>query len=410
MYYFYWLPIGTDAKVRGTPWITWLIVIANVAVFAALHSLPGAEATAYRLAFKAGQPTVPTAIASIFLHASPIQLLVNMAFLACFGPPLETRLGPTRYLIGFIACGWLANLARAAWIALAAPDMGTLPIIGAAGAISGLMGLFLVRASFARLRFASMRMLLSRGVFRADRRTLPAIVAICVWFLVQVWASLGDSVPEASLAGHLGGLLIGMLFGWSMGLIPEGKLESHPAAARRFAAKGEWFEALCEYDAYLAAAPDDPEVLAETARVERVTHHDELAVDHFQRAIHIWLQQRRFREACDTFEEMKRLLGAVSLPPGDLLRMARACEVLGRPGDASRAYEAFGRSYPEREGATAALLKSAEIELVALKNGARARYLYDELLRRPLPPDIERVVRERAGVTEAQAPQEETVA
>ena len=405
MYYFYWLPMGTDAKVRGTPWITWLIGVANVLAFAALHSIPGAEADAYRLAFKAGQPTIQTAIASIFLHASPLQLIVNLAFLACFGPPLESRLGPARYLIAFIAGGWLSNLARAAWIELAVPDMGSLPLIGAAGAISGLLGIFLARLPFAHLRFASLSQLFGKGVWRISRRTVPAVVGIVLWFVLQAVASLWNVVPEAALASHLGGLLFGMLFGWGMGLIPDGKLESLAAAGSRYAANGEWFAAVGEYDAYLAAVPDDPDALAQAARVERVTHQDSRSGEHFRRAIHLWLQRRRLKEACDAFDEMKRLLGAVTLPPTDLLRVARACEVLGRPGDASRAYEAYGRHYPDRDGAIVALLKSAEIEARLLKNPGRAKFLYDELLRRPLPPDIERVVRERGGVGDPPGPE-----
>src|SRR6188508_1697032 len=116
MYYFYWLPIGTDAKVRGIPWATVSLCVAMVVSFAALHVVPGGETLAYRLAFKAGQPTPGTAIASLFLHADPFHLLGNLIFLAVFGAPLESRLGAARYLIAFLGCGWMACLVQAAWI------------------------------------------------------------------------------------------------------------------------------------------------------------------------------------------------------------------------------------------------------------------------------------------------------
>lgn len=410
MYYFHWLPMGTDAKVRNVPWITWAILVSDVVVFAALQSLPGAEAAAYRFAFKAGQPTIQTAVASIFLHTSPVLLLVNMSFLACLGPPLESRLGAARFLIGFIACGWVANLARATWINLAQPDMGTLPIVGAAGAISGLMGLLLVRLPFAHLRFASLRLLFTQGVLRAGRETVPAGTAVILWFALQAWIGAGEPVPEAAIAGHVGALVVGLLFGWSLGLAPAGRVESFRAAGDRYAAKGEWFSALREYDTYLAAHPYDPEALVQTARVERVMHQDEPAIQHFQSAVRVWLQQHRIREACAAYGEMKRLFGEeITLQPGDLLRVARACEVLGRPGDASRAYEEYGRLYPEREGAPVALLKSAELE-AELQNPARAKVLYDELLRRSLTPEFERVVRERAGTGDTSAAREESLA
>src|SRR5204862_8337330 len=136
---------------------------------------------------------------------------------------------------------------------------------------------------------------------------------------------------------------------------------------------------------------------AQVARVQRFAHQEARAAERFRRAIHLWGQEDGVREACESYEEMKRLLGPASIPPADLLRIARGFEELARPGDASRAYAAYGRQYPDREGSAVALLKSAEIERTALDNPGRARYLYDELLKRPLPPDLERIVRERIG-------------
>jgi len=401
MYYFYWLPIGTDARVRGTPWVTWSLIVANVAVFAALHAFGGAEAVGYRVAFKAGQPSIQTAIASLFLHVDPFHLLGNMIFLGVFGPALESRLGAARYLIAFIACGWLANLAQAAWILRSAPELVTVPIIGASGAISGLMGLFVVRLYFARLRFASLTMLFLQGMVRASRFTLPAIVGIALWFALQFIYQVAAAAPETAVVCHLSGFLFGALFAWSMGLAGEGRLEHRLALGARYAARGEWFASLGEYEAYLEKRPHDPEIVAQAARIQRVTHQEAQAAERFRSAIHLWIRGGEIREACDAYEEMKRLIGPVAIAPGDLLRLARGFEELGRPGDASRAYEAYGRQYPDREAAAVAMLKSADIEHRALNNPARARYIYDELLKRTLAPDVERIVRERIDRSDA---------
>ena len=401
MYYFYWLPIGTDSKVRGIPWVTLAIAVTNVVVFAALQAMPGAEAAAYRWAFKAGHPTVQTAIASIFMHAGPLHLIGNLVFLAVFGPPLESRLGPGRYLIAYIACGWLANLVQAAWLVQFDPDLLSIPIIGASGAISGLMGLFVVRLYFAQLRFASITMLFLQGMVKPGRFTLPALVGIFLWFSLQLIYQLAGTSPDTATVCHVGGFLFGIFFALVMGMRGEGRLESRLAHGARFAGRGEWFAALGEYESYLAVRPEDPEVIAQAARVQRVTHQETQAVDRFAQAVRLWLERGEIRKACDGYEEMKRLLGAVTLPPAELLRVARGCEELGRPGDASRAYEAYGRHYPDRDGAALALLKSAEIEQHALNNPGRARFLYDELLRRQLRPDVERMVRERSELAES---------
>ena len=154
-----------------------------------------------------------------------------------------------------------------------------------------------------------------------------------------------------------------------------------------------------EIETYLTRIPDDPAVLAQAARIQRVTQQEAQAAARFREAIRLWLRRGALREACDGYEEMKRLLGAVTLPPAELLRVARACEELGRSADASRAYEAYGRRYPERQAAALALLKSAEIERRLLNNHGRARFIYDELLRRPLSDSTRVLVEERRAAT-----------
>ncbi|HET7904694.1 MAG TPA: rhomboid family intramembrane serine protease [Candidatus Eisenbacteria bacterium] len=401
MYYFYWLPIGTDAKVPRMPWVTLTLALATAAMFAGLHLTPGAVAGSYAWAFKAAHPTVGSAIASLFLHADPLHLLGNLIFLGVFGPPLENRIGGLRFVICYLACGWLSNLAQAAMILARMPELASVPIIGASGAISGLMGLFLVRLHFAHLRFASITMLLLHGVVRPAKFTLPAVAGIVLWFGLTLFESLAIEFSGTAYVAHLGGALLGALFGISMGLAPEARLERLRTRAERYAARGDWFAALGELEAYLSRVPGDPDVLAEAARIQRVTHQERQAAERFREAIRIWLRDGDLRKACDGYDEMKRLLGGdVGLPPADLLRVARASEELGRPSEASRAYEAYGRRYPERQAAALALLKSAEIEGRLLNNPGRARYLYDQILRLPLSEELRAVTENRRRSTE----------
>jgi hypothetical protein len=140
--------------------------------------------------------------------------------------------------------------------------------------------------------------------------------------------------------------------------------------------------------------------MAQAARVHRVTHHEAEALRRFREAIRAWLRQGDLRAASDGYDEMRRLLGDATLPGPDLLRLGRALERGGRPGDASRVYEAYGRLYPDAPGAAAAMLKSAGIEQSRLNNPARARFLYHELLARVLDPDLAEVVRLRADAAE----------
>lgn len=401
MYYFYWLPVGTDARVRKTPWATLAIVFLNILVFALLLASRGDAGALYALAFKAAHPTVATAVVSLFIHADPLHLIGNMVFLLVFGPPIESRLGALRYLIAFVACGWLGNLAQAAAILAWHPELASVPIVGASGAISGLMGLFLIRLYFARLRFVSVTMLFLHGVAKPAAFSLPSVVGIGLWAALTAAYQLAGGASETAYAAHLGGLAFGVLFALAMGLAPEGRLERRVALGRRYAERGEWFAALGECEGYLARVPHDPEVLAQAARIQRVTQQEGAAAERFRAAIRIWLRGGDVASACDAYEDMRRLLGGEALlPAAEQLRIARGFEELGRPSEASRAYEAYGRNYGDRPAAAIAMLKSADIERRMLNNPGRSRYICDELLKRALPDDVRRLAEERIALAD----------
>jgi tetratricopeptide (TPR) repeat protein len=199
---------------------------------------------------------------------------------------------------------------------------------------------------------------------------------------------------------HLSSALFGAGLGLLMGMSREARLERLFVRGGRYAERAEWFAALGELDAYLAKRPDDGEALAMAARIHRVTHQESQALRRFRESVHAWLEQGDVRTASETYEEMRRLLGEATLYAPDLLRLARALETGGRPGDASRVYEAYGRLYPDEPGAAAAMLKSAGIEQSRLNNPARARFLYHELLARELPEEMALVVRARSEAAE----------
>ncbi len=400
MYYLFYLPVGTEAKVHGTPWGTILLAAANVGVFLFFRLATGFEPEFYRLTLRAGEPSVFTAVTASFLHAGWLHLVSNLIYFGILGPPIESRIGTTRFLVAYVGCAGLANLAQAAWVLGAAPDLASVPILGSSGAIAGVMGLFLVRLYFVKLRFAAVTMLFLQGVARGSRFALPAVVAIALWFLLQGIYQMVEPTAGTAYVSHLAGLGFGAGLGFLMGLGGEGRLERRIIIGNRYANRGEWFAALGEYDAYLARCPGDPEVLIQAARVHRVTHQEVQAVNRFREAISGWLRRGDVDEACDAYEEMKRLLGDVTIRPGDLLRIARGFEEADRPSDASRAYEAYGRHHADAPGAWTALLKCADIERKILNNPGRAQFICSELLSRTPPPDVERLTRDRLRAIE----------
>ena len=144
-----------------------------------------------------------TLITSMFMHGGVGHILGNMLFLWIFGDNVEDRLGHLQYLLFYIIVGILASLAHVATCVLLKSDLLT-PSLGASGALSGVMGAYL-------LFFPnnSVTVLIFRFV-----TTVPAIVAVGLWFAMQLFSSfmeLGAGEGGGVAYGaHIGGFIAGL--------------------------------------------------------------------------------------------------------------------------------------------------------------------------------------------------------
>ena len=410
MYYLFYIPVGTEARVRRTPWGTIALAAVNLGAFLYFSTVPGSDLDFYHFMLHPGAPSLFTSITSSFLHSGWLHLLSNLVYLGIFAPPVESRIGTGKFLAAYLCFAGLANLTQAFWMLKFEPDMASLPILGASGAVAGVMGLFLVRLYFARLKFTAVTLLYFQGISRVNKIALPAFAAIILWFALQAIYQIALPGQGTAYISHIAGLAFGTGLGFLMGLSSEGRLERRLVLGDRYAERGEWYAALGEYEAYLAKRPQDSEVLIRAARVQRVTHQTAAAQERFRQTIASRLREKDVEGACDAFDEMKRLLGDVSIPSGHLLRIARCYEEKRRPSDASRAYEAYGRHYPEAPGAATALLKCIDIERRTLNNPGRAQYVCQELLKWKLAPDMERLAKERMRAVEEQLQRQRAVA
>ena len=234
----------------------------------------------------------------------------------------------------------LANLTQAWWMLAHVPEMASMPILGASGAVAGVMGLFLVRLYFARLKFTAVTLLYFQGISRVNKLALPAFAAIILWFVLQAVYQLAMPVEGVAYISHLAGLACGVGVGFLMGLSGEARLERRLVVGDRYAERGEWYAALGEYEAYLRLRPQDSEVLIRAARVQRVTHQAAGARERFRETIACRLRTGDVEGAADAFDEMKRLLGDVEIPSGHLLRIAHDQRLIGTtPDDEFKAIE-----------------------------------------------------------------------
>ena len=206
------IPIRDDNPVRGLPVVTPLLILICMGAYLWLLSLsPEArlEATTL-LGFMPGvlfryasinDPWVSPAgsiFTAMFLHGGFFHLAGNMLYLWIFGDNVEDRVGRGRFVAFYLVCGAIAALAQAL------PDMrSTVPMVGASGAVSGVLGAYLVLYPRANVLLA-MPFLLAR---------VPVFVMLGLWFAGQLARSLMIEPGEVGVAftAHVGGFVGGAI-------------------------------------------------------------------------------------------------------------------------------------------------------------------------------------------------------
>jgi len=167
------------------------------------------RSTGQRLLIPGLQPTpfsvYLTLIFSMFMHGGIAHIAGNMLFLWIFGDNVEHRLGHLRYLIFYLLTGVLASLAHVVTTVMFAGDAGSLliPSLGASGAISGVLGGYIVLYPHRRVTVIMFRFLTE----------VPAYVAIGIWFAFQlVYGILGSGSQGGGVAyaAHIGGFVAGL--------------------------------------------------------------------------------------------------------------------------------------------------------------------------------------------------------
>ena len=144
-----------------------------------------------------------TLLTSMFMHGGLMHLFGNMLYLYIFGDNIENRIGHHRYLIFYLICGLLASLAHV-FTSAALSDNLMIPSLGASGAISGVLGGYLLLFPQRRVRM----MFFYRIV------QVPALVAIGVWFLFQIVSSLemlSGASGGVAYGAHIGGFIAGLV-------------------------------------------------------------------------------------------------------------------------------------------------------------------------------------------------------
>jgi len=232
-------PIGDDNSDRHSfPLVNYVLIAANILVFVLFQgfgsndrftyawSTVPAEITSGRdidRPVRVSSPTGETVgrinleptpgsvyltlLTSMFMHGGLAHLFGNMLFLWIFGDNLEHRMGKAKYLIFYLLCGLLASLAHV-FSTTAFGQNPYVPSLGASGAISGVLGGYLLLHPTRGVHVILLQFMV---------RTVPAYVAIGLWFVFQLingLGMLGQGSQEGggvAYAAHIGGFIAGLL-------------------------------------------------------------------------------------------------------------------------------------------------------------------------------------------------------
>jgi membrane associated rhomboid family serine protease len=214
------IPLRDNISAKTKPVMNWLIILANCYFFYLELKIPQ---TALLEMFVNHWAVIPsklwadplsqwsTLVTAAFLHGGWAHIIGNLLFLYVFGPSVEDRMGHWRYFFFYIGIGMFANGAQA-YVAPASK----LPLLGASGAIAGVLGAYFFYYPYAKILTLIPFWIFSRIV------EIPAFLFLGVWFVIQAFAgakslSLGVKSMQdmggvawwAHASGFVGGLLLG---------------------------------------------------------------------------------------------------------------------------------------------------------------------------------------------------------
>ena len=217
-------PIATNLKLIRIPWATYAIIGTNVLVHLIAtwnnnFAIPSeiARTLGFVPASFGNLSTSHRLVTCMFLHGDLIHLSGNMLFLLVFGQRVESEFGAINFLAFYMTAGVTGCLAHAI-----VESESTKPLIGASGAISGVLGAFLIANPRARITLVLEPTL----IYFLHRLTvrLPAWIFLLGWFLLQLGFALKPQASNIAFWAHVGGFVIGILLAVAIyRYIPTGK-------------------------------------------------------------------------------------------------------------------------------------------------------------------------------------------
>lgn len=223
-------PIHDDTeRIHGRPYVNYSLIAINVIVFVWEIIVTGyfsdEQAVAEIFSKYGATPRsvlngdLLSILTSMFMHGGIAHIIGNMVFLFVFGDNIEDRFGHIKYLLIYIAWGAAAAIIHSIFAVSAGGGM--IPAVGASGAISGVMGAYLVM--FPRAKIFTVII-----AFFITTVRIPALAYIPFWFILQVIFGLIDPFGGVAYLAHIGGFVAGLGTGYTWKLFLSGNYITNP--------------------------------------------------------------------------------------------------------------------------------------------------------------------------------------
>jgi membrane associated rhomboid family serine protease len=190
------------------PFVTFGIITLNVLIFIGQFWISGndpaiGKSLVYMYGFVPAEFNPLTIFTSMFMHGGFAHIIGNMWFLYIFGDNVESILGHVKYFMFYLACGIGAALAQ-----FFVEPASQVPMIGASGAVAGVLGAYMIRFPKARVH------VLAVIIIFITTFVVPAQIVLGLWFLMQLSGGLGslgvDTTGGVAWFAHIGGFIIGI--------------------------------------------------------------------------------------------------------------------------------------------------------------------------------------------------------
>jgi tetratricopeptide (TPR) repeat protein len=304
-----------------------------------------------------------------------------MVYLTLFGRYVEDRMGPVLFTVVFLSSAGIGNFLQGLFNTHVLDDPG-MGIIGASGAVSGLLGAFTVRFIRSKLRVAYWTFMPLQAFTRAGTAEIPSILAIALWFVLQLARGLvqtGGGDAQVAYVSHIGGFVWGAALALVLGQYGRGTIESFLKQGESYMQRGEPYAAQGAFIRYLAHRPDDASVFASLARAMVLSGNEENAQRTYRQACEMLIDQGQRGRAERLYQEVLRGFPEFTLGADYHLNLAFGLERNLKPKLAVDAYQNFEKRYPLHPEAPFALLRAAGLHWHALSDPARADRSYREL-------------------------------